>query len=141
MTGRLSRIAPVFVAPLLIFGGAACGDDEPEVAVSIVTPEDGAQVSAGEPVQLEVDLQGGELVGGHEEGHTEEAEGAGGEGQGENVGHLHVFVDGKLQSMPESLTPEVEFTPGAHTVMVEFVDEQHRQLSPRITDEIQVEAA
>ena len=141
MAGRFSRIALVFAAVALMLGGAACGGDEPEVAVSIVTPEDGAQVSAGEPVQLEVDLQGGELVGGHdEEGHTEE-EGAAAEAEAENVGHLHVFVDGKLQSMPESLTPQLELTPGAHTVMVEFVDEQHRQLSPRITDEIQLEAA
>lgn len=132
----MARVAAMVA--LVVVGLASCGESSPDIAVSIVSPKDGAEVSAGEAVKLDVQLQGAEIAG---EGHGEGEEHTDGE-QGEgNVGHLHVFVDGQLESMPETLTPEIELEPGTHTVMVEFVDVEHRQLEPRITDEIELTAA
>jgi hypothetical protein len=88
-------------------------------SVTIVAPEDGATVPAGaEGVELSSDF---------------EAEDAG-------VGHLHVFVDGELVSMPATATPQIELEPGEHRVMVELTQANHASFEPKVTDEITVTA-
>ncbi|HVL64897.1 MAG TPA: hypothetical protein VM573_06970 [Actinomycetota bacterium] len=96
-------------------------------SVTIVAPEDGATVPAGEPFTVEVAAEGVELS------SDFEAEDAG-------VGHLHVFVDGELVSMPATATPQIELEPGEHRVMVELTQANHASFEPKVTDEITVTA-
>jgi hypothetical protein len=98
-----------------------------EVGISITSPADGDTVSAGEPVQVSVDLTGAEL--------TSETE-----SEDPTRGHLHIFVDGQIISMPSSTTNEVELEPGEHTIAVEFTTADHRSFEPRIQDAITVTA-
>lgn len=98
-----------------------------DVSVAFAAPEDGSTVAAGEPVEVEIRLDGAEL--------TEETT-----GKDPRTGHIHIFVDGDLESMPYTLTPNVTLEPGEHELEVEFVAADHSQFEPRITDAITVEA-
>lgn len=96
------------------------------VELSLISPHSGETVDAGEPVQLQVELQGGAM--------------AGQESDGEVPGHLHVFVDGETVDMPTSLTPVVKLPPGKHELAVEFVDSSHVSFSPPIRAQVQLKA-
>lgn len=95
--------------------------------ISIVEPAEGARVPANEPVPVEIDLQGGTLTA---ESRSED----------DTEGHLHVYVDGELVSMPATDAPEVELEPGSHEITVEFTQADHRSYEPRILDSIEVTA-
>ena len=97
------------------------------VAVSITSPADGDTVPAGETVELTVELTGAELI-------------AETESDDPTQGHLHIFIDGTLTSMPSTTTNEVELEPGDHTIAVEFTTANHRSFDPRIQDAIRVTA-
>ena len=71
-------------------GGESIGSSP--VTLSVTEPEDGSEVPAGEALQLAVDIQGGELV--------DESTGT-----DPTKGHLHIYVDGQLTSMPSVVTP------------------------------------
>jgi hypothetical protein len=47
-------------------------------------------------------------------------------------GHLHLYINDKLQSMPYGLEVPVTLPPGSHTIKVEFVDERHAPYDPPI---------
>ncbi len=96
------------------------------IELSLISPQSGETVDAGEPFQLQVQLQGGAM--------------AGQESDGEVAGHLHVFVDGKTVDMPTSLTPKVKLPPGKHELAVEFVDSSHLSFSPPIRAQVQLKA-
>lgn len=98
-----------------------------EATISIVDPVEGATVPANEPVPVEIDLQGGTLTA---ESRSDDA----------TEGHLHVYVDGELISMPVSDAPEVELEPGSHEITVEFTQADHRSYEPRILDTVEVTA-
>jgi len=98
---------------------------ETQAQVAITAPQDGAAVPANEPVVLTVDLTGGSLVSGPTD---------------TTGGHLHVFVDNKVQSMPSSLRIRVPFEPGSHEVRIEYVDTQHLSFEPPVTDTITIQA-
>lgn len=98
-----------------------------DVAVRIVSPQDGEEVPAGEPVDVSVELDGAEL--------TEETS-----GDDPRKGHIHIFVDETLASMPTSLNNPVTLEPGEHEVAVEFVGADHSQFEPRIMDSVEVTA-
>lgn len=122
------------LAAFALAGGAFMFKSDPttesatiEATVTIASPEAGDVVPANEPVALEVDLEGGEL--------TAENEAA-----DPSKGHLHVYVDGQLVSMPSTATPEVELEPGDHEITVEFTQADHRSYEPRILDRVQVTA-
>ena len=128
---RLLGIALIAGAIGLAGGAVTFGDAGPtDARVAIVTPTEGERVEAGD-VPLAVDLSGGTLVG----------EGGGDAGGAATQGHLHVSVDGRLQSMPSAERQIVPLEPGAHRLTVEFVDVRHRPFSPRILDEVEVTAA
>jgi hypothetical protein len=97
------------------------------VVVSITAPADGDTVSAGESVEVTVELTGADLT----DATTSEDP---------TEGHLHIFVDGTIISMPSTTTNEVELEPGDHTIAVEFTTADHRSFDPRIQDEINVTA-
>ncbi|MDQ3953261.1 MAG: hypothetical protein M3279_09930 [Actinomycetota bacterium] len=114
-----SRGASLVLAVLgavAITGAFALKDgDHGDVAVSIVSPEDGATVAAGE-VELEVEVTGAE------------------------EGHLHVYVDGEDAGMQPGPGIEIELEEGEHEVEVEHVDVRHRPHDPPATDAVTVTA-
>ena len=110
--------AAAFVLPAVV------GTDS-DVTVSIVAPRDGAVVPAGRPLEIEADLVGADVA-------TSATDTSG--------GHLHLYVDGKLRSMPYSTTAEVELDPGRHELTVEFVDLEHISFDPPVTATVEVEA-
>lgn len=93
-------------------------------SIAITDPKPGDTVEVGAPVELEVFVRGGSLVSGPSD---------------ETGGHLHVYVDGELVDMPTT-NVFVELKRGRHTLMVEYVDFEHRPFTPRVKDEIEVEA-
>ena len=121
--GALMIGTGAFLAPNLFQSDSASGTG---VELSLISPQSGETVDAGEPFQLQVELQGGAM--------------AGQESDGEVPGHLHVFVDGKTVDMPTSLTPEVKLPPGKHELAVEFVDSSHLSFSPPIRAQVQLKA-
>lgn len=124
-------VAGLMMTAAVVLGG---GEDEPEpsarpagLSVDIISPTDGGVIAAGEEVDVEVEIEGGTLV----------AETA---SDDPTAGHLHIFVDGALFSMPTSASPSVEFEPGAHELTVEFTRADHGSFEPRVLDEIEIEA-
>jgi hypothetical protein len=97
------------------------------LGVTIGSPEEGDVVTAGSPIRLRVELDGGRLT-------TETSS------SDPNSGHLHVFVDRKLVSMPSTDSPTVKLKPGEHVIAVEFVDARHLSYSPQVIDEVRVRA-
>ncbi len=93
--------------------------------VTITSPRDGATVPAGEPISVEVELANAPLA----RSATSQA-----------GGHLHLYVDGKLQQMPYSLVAEIELDPGTHEVTVEYVDAQHVSFDPPVQETVTVTA-
>jgi len=95
---------------------------EPEGAsVSILSPEDGATVPANEPVEITYEVDPGDLP-------------------ADQLGDMHVYVDGELQSMQTTDVLEVELKPGTYTVGVEAAKPNHSSFDPMILDEIELTA-
>lgn len=95
-----------------------------DAEVSFATPTDGATLPANEPVDVEIDLTGGELA----------------QSASDSGGHLHIFVDGSVVSMPGGDTTEIELEPGEHELRVEYVDIQHAAYDPPVQETITVTA-
>jgi hypothetical protein len=134
-----------FVPVLLIVGGLAAGAgafanrgassagsdgtlSAPEqLSVRITSPADGGTVPARQPLDLEVEIVGGELT---PDTTSDDP----------TMGHLHIFVDGTLTAMPATTIQKVRLEPGEHTLGVEFTTADHRSFEPRIMDEVTVTA-
>ena len=100
------------------------GDSHSSNAVAtIVMPEDGAQLVEGQPVNVKVELANGTIA------RSPEAK---------TGGHMHLYVDGDIQSMPYSLETEITFDRGEHTLRVEYVDVEHLSYEPPVDDEVTV---
>jgi len=97
------------------------------LAVEIVAPSDGDTVPARETLELEVEIEGGELT-------------SATSSEDPTQGHLHVYVDETLTSMPATTSQRYRLEPGEHTLAVEFTTADHRSFDPRIIDEITVSA-
>ena len=93
--------------------------------IQIAAPEDGAEVAAGQPVNVRVDLTHGELA------RSPSAK---------SGGHMHFYVDGDIRSMPYSLEAQVTFESGEHTLRIEYVDLDHKSFDPPVEDEVTVTA-
>jgi hypothetical protein len=104
---------------------AAGGSDDPsgsagssdEASISIASPADGSTVPAGEPVTVEIALEGAP------------------EG-----GHFDVRVDGDIATMTSEPNPEVTFEAGEHALRVEYVNNRHQSFDPPVDTEITVTA-
>jgi hypothetical protein len=96
------------------------------LGISIVTPEDGSTVSSEEPVAIEVNVRGGELV-------TTTSDDP-------RAGHLHIYVDGDLASMVSRSNANVDLDAGMHTIQAEFTTADHHSFDPPVGDSITVTA-
>ncbi|MGH2754690.1 MAG: hypothetical protein ACRDLB_09660 [Actinomycetota bacterium] len=115
------------IASFLLPAGSSTTQAASDVAVTIAFPQDGDTVPASEAFDVEVELDGATL--------TEDTTGT-----DPRKGHIHVFVDGELLSMPTSLQSPVTLEPGSHEITVEFVAADHTQFEPRILNTIEVTA-
>lgn len=106
-------------------GQAAVPIDVSNVNLSVVEPAAGTTVPAGEPITVQVALDGGPLATSPEE----------------DGGHLHLAVDGDLIQMQYADETEVELDPGRHTLTVEYVDNLHVPFDPAIEETVEVVAA
>jgi hypothetical protein len=114
------------------------GDDEPETqqaraaeaeggaspegaSVTILSPADGESVPANEPVEITYEIDPGGLT-------------------SDQLGDMHVYVDGELQSMQMTDVLEIELEPGTYTVGVEAAAPDHASFDPMILDEIELTA-
>jgi Domain of unknown function (DUF4399)/Family of unknown function (DUF6130) len=97
------------------------------LSVKITAPEDGSSVPAGRPLSVETKVTGGELT-------------TASQASDPTQGHLHVFVDDQLVSMPTTSVQELELEPGKHTIVVEFTTADHRSFDPRVSDTVEVTA-
>lgn len=96
--------------------------------ISIVSPADGGEVPAGEMVAVEVAVDGGEVT---MDATTEDP----------TKGHLHVFLDGQLVSMPMGDDVQIEFPePGTYELTVEFTRTDHASFDPPVDDTIEITA-
>ena len=95
-----------------------------DAEVGFASLRDGATVPANEPFDIEIDLEGGELA----------------TSNSSSGGHLHIYVDGSVVSMPSTTTAEVTLEPGEHELRVEYVDFQHASFDPPVQETISVTA-
>ncbi|MGH2755506.1 MAG: hypothetical protein ACRDLB_13895 [Actinomycetota bacterium] len=106
------------------------GGGSSPATISIVEPADGGTIAAGEELVLSVAIENGELT-------TDTSS------SDPSQGHLHVYVDGQLVSMPSTEQPPIpgdRLRAGEHEITVEFTQADHEQFEPRILDEITVTA-
>lgn len=123
-----SAVLCLLVGIALVTGSIAVprlsGDDHSSAAqVAIVTPTDGAELVEDRPVNVRVELTNGTLAR---------------SASADTGGHMHLFVDGQLQSMPYSLEAQVTFERGERTLRVEYVDVRHVSYDPPVEDEVTV---
>ena len=108
-----------FIVPSLGGGGGS------DAVVSIVEPSNGARVDAETPVTVRVALQNASIA-------TSPTDTTG--------GHLHLFLDGQLQQMPYTMEAQIQVTPGAHQLRVEFVDSRHVPFDPPVQSSVTLTA-
>ena len=119
-------VALVAVGVIAVVIASSAGGGGAEVAsVSIQAPKSGATVAAGQPVTVQAQVTGVELAKSMSD---------------TSAGHLHVYVDGKIASMPLTTTSTVVLKPGPHEIEVEYVDPNHVSLDPPVIDSVQVTA-
>lgn len=109
-------------------GAGPTAADRPSspATIAIDAPKEGAVVK-GDEVQLELSLEGGEVVEPTEREVTP------------TTGHIHVELDGVVVSMDYGLKQTLKVDDaGTHTVRVEFVAADHLPFDPRVFDEIAI---
>lgn len=92
--------------------------------VLIVEPDNGSQVQAERPLEVEARVDAPLASSASDR----------------TGGHLHLYVDDKLQQMPYSTRAEVVLKPGRHRIRVEYVDNRHASFNPPVEDSVVVEA-
>jgi hypothetical protein len=93
--------------------------------VEIVAPRDGEVVRARRPVRVAAEVRNGAVA-------ESPASRSG--------GHLHLFVDGRLEQMPYGTEFEVRLDPGEHRITVEYVNFEHVSFDPRVRTSVEVSA-
>ena len=114
----IALVTGAFAVPKL-----TAGSRPSDAHVQIAAPEEGAEVAAGQPVNVTIDLTHGDLA------RSPSAK---------SGGHMHFYVDGDIRSMPYSLQAQVTFDPGEHTLRVEYVNLEHKSFDPPVEDEVTV---
>jgi hypothetical protein len=117
--------ALVAIAVVAVIVAASVGGGSTNPTVAIVQPASGAKVPSGQPVTVEAKVEGAELAASMDD---------------TSAGHLHVYIDGKIASMPITTTSTVVLKPGPHQIEVEFVDPNHTSLDPPVIASVEVTA-
>jgi len=128
------RIVLFVLALAVLSGYLSAGSPKPpaRVTIQLLSPKDGGVVPAGEPIPLLFQLKGAVLVPPTIQTFATPPP--------PNAGHIHILIDGQLQSLQQSGQAQVTLSPGQHSIAVEFVDPYHRSFSPRIIDSVHVVA-
>ena len=116
----LALVAAAFVVPR-----ATSNAGRSFARLDIRQPLDGADVPAGQPVPVIVEVANAPVARSP---------------SSRSGGHLHLFVDGRLEQMPYGTELEVRLDPGRHTLVVEYVDNEHVSFEPRVTESVRVTA-
>jgi hypothetical protein len=120
------------------FAFARGGDQEPETqqsraadaeggvspegaGVTITSPSDGDTVAANRTIEITYEVDPGGLP-------------------PDQLGDMHVYVDGELQSMQTTDVLEIELKPGTYMVGVEAAQPNHASFDPMVLDEIELTA-
>jgi hypothetical protein len=123
--GAFGVCIAVAAAAFIVHNVGGGGDvSSSDVRLSIVAPEEGATLPVGEPIAIEVEVEGAEIATSPQD-------------QG---GHIHVYVDGTLEQMPVGATTTVTLKRGEREITVEYVDAQHAPLDPAVRTSITVTA-
>jgi hypothetical protein len=93
--------------------------------LAIAEPADGAEVPAKKRVPVKVEVDNAPVAA---------------TPTSTSGGHLHLYVDGKLEQMPYGTKAEVRLSPGTHKLTVEYVSVDHLSFSPRVTKSVTVTA-
>lgn len=92
--------------------------------LTITTPQPSETVSS--PFTVQMDLQGGRIIA--LASKKLEAD----------TGHIHVLIDGRLESQTAGLSQELTAEPGDHLVQAEFVAADHSPFNPRVLASVTV---
>ncbi|MDQ4058055.1 MAG: hypothetical protein M3124_02915 [Actinomycetota bacterium] len=90
-------------------------------SVEITSPSEGDVVPANQEIEIEYRVDPGDLP-------------------PEELGDMHVYIDGQLDSMQVEEVLTVEVPDGTHTLAVEAAQPNHASYDPPIIDEIEVTA-
>ena len=93
--------------------------------LAIAQPADGAEVPANKRVPVKVEVGNAPVAA---------------TPTSTSGGHLHLYVDGKLEQMPYGTNMSVELAPGGHELTVEYVNFEHVSFDPRVEASVQVTA-
>jgi hypothetical protein len=123
--GKVLTVLGIVAFGLGLVIDASPGPAASNATVRIVQSSAGAEVPAGRPIDLSVDLENGSIALSPND---------------TSGGHLHLYVDGQLRQMPYSTEAEVTLDPGTHEIRVEYVDFRHLSFTPEVSTAIQVRA-
>jgi hypothetical protein len=123
--GRVVTVVGIglFVLGLVVDAGPT--PSSTQATVRFIRPRPGAEVPAGRPTDVSVDLQNAQIA--LSPSST-------------TAGHLHLYVDGQLQQMPYATDTTITLDPGRHSLTVEYVDPRHLPFNPRVRATIEVRA-
>ncbi|MDP9225862.1 MAG: DUF4399 domain-containing protein [Actinomycetota bacterium] len=126
------RIVLLILALIVLSGYLSAGSPKPppRVTLTILSPANGAVVPAGHPIPLMLAITGAKLIPSSTQTFLTPPPA--------NAGHIHILVDGRLNSLQMTGTAQVVLPAGRHTIAAEFVDPYHRSFSPRIIDRVHV---
>ena len=117
----MASVVLAYVSPLIIKGTWAGKRPSATARLQIVSPLPG-EVFQGDPASVPIQLR---LVGGRVVSATSAS-------PLPNVGHIHVYLDGKLVSMSPSLSDRFDVGPGKHELEVDFVASDHGPFNPPV---------
>jgi hypothetical protein len=120
-TAVLAGVSVVLAYAFPVMLGATAFRPRATARLEILSPTSG-EVFRGNPADVPIDLQ---LLGGRIVSASSARVVA-------NVGHIHLYIDGKLISMSPRLRDRVELGPGTHRVDAEFVAGDHGPFNPRV---------
>lgn len=102
---------------MVVFGLVVPQKKQKPIYLTLLEPEPGSSVPANQDVTLRTSVYGATVAA------TPAAK---------TGGHLHLYVDGKLESMPYGSDAVVRLTPGRHKLRIEYVDNKHRTYNPPV---------
>ena len=117
----LAGVSVVLAYAFPVILGATAFRPHATARLEIVSPAPG-EVFRGNPAEVPIELR---LVGGRIVAASSARAVA-------NVGHIHLYIDGKLISMSPKLRDQAELGPGAHRIEAEFVAGDHGPFNPRV---------